>query len=340
MEQIKTPIKPNITKQKRKRIILWVLAAILAALILDYFLYPVLAPMGGHTGNRGENGIWLRYKWYFGEYTPASFDGLVNHLRDGQIKYAYCHVRFIKPDGTLKFRKAETGRKLVAELHKRLPGIKVFAWVYVGTGIGRPVVNLSDEKILKKTVAEAKWLVDECGFDGIQWDYEQCSSGDPCYPELLRQSSRVLPTGTLLGACTPMWYPQPVPRKYCWDTAYFAEVAGLCDQIAVMAYDSAMYLPRMYVALLRKQVSVVTSTVALANPNCRVLIGIPSYEAGDGITHDPQSENIRMALKGVREGLADPTTNTQTFAGVSIFAEYTTDEKEWEEYYREWVGGL
>jgi hypothetical protein len=334
-ETVITPKK----KWRKMRIFGWLLIILALLITIDYFTYPLLSPLSGRTGNIGENGIWLRYKWYFGEYTEKNFNNMTEHLRDGQIKYAYCHVRFIKPDGTLQFRYAKTGRKFVTDLRKKMPGVKIYAWIYVGTGIGRPVVNLADADIMQKTVSEARWLVNNCGFDGIQWDYEVCPSGDPAYPELLRQSRRILPKGTLLGACTPMWYPKPIPRKYCWDTEYFTEIAKYCDQIAVMGYDSAIYLPRAYAGHLSKQVTLITNTVAAANQNCKVMIGVPTYDGGEygPTSHHGHAENLRVAIKGVREGIANKKTKLSAFNGISIFADYTTDEDEWSDYYRYWL---
>jgi hypothetical protein len=41
-----------------------------------------------------------------------------------------------------------------------------------------------------------------------------------------------------------------------------------------------------------------------------------------------------MALKGVREGLTDAD---KSFAGVAIFADYTTQADEWKVYRELWV---
>jgi hypothetical protein len=47
------------------------LALVVSLLAADFALYPHLAPVGGRSANHGENGLWLRYHWYFGgEATP------------------------------------------------------------------------------------------------------------------------------------------------------------------------------------------------------------------------------------------------------------------------------
>jgi hypothetical protein len=46
----------------------------------------------------------------------------------------------------------------------------------------------------------------------------------------------------------------------------------------------------------------------------------------------------RVALNAVRDGLAKKRTNQANFEGVAVFADYTTDNKEWNDYRRLWLG--
>jgi hypothetical protein len=133
-----------------------------------------------------------------------------------------------------------------------------------------------------------------------------------------------------------MW--APIAGWLGWSEAFFTEVAADCDQIAVMAYDSGVYLPRAYVWLVRQQVARATRAVARGNPRRRVLIGLPTYAKG-GASHHAYAENIRLAIKGVREGVADPRTDLSVFAGVAPFAEYTTQPEEWAIYLEWWLDG-
>jgi hypothetical protein len=88
--------------------------------------------------------------------------------------------------------------------------------------------------------------------------------------------------------------------------------------------------------LVRQQAIRVTRAAAKGNPQCSVVLGIPTYEKG-GFSHHAYAENIRMALKGVREGLANPNAKVSAFQGVAIFADYTTDKDEWKTYRDLWL---
>ena len=316
----------------------WFGLGILLAFVLlaaDYLVYPSLSPAVGRSGNLGENGLWLRYTWYFGGWRNADLAGLAQRLQDGQIRYAYCHVRFVDADGRLHFRKPAEARRLTSGLHRAAPAVKLLAWIYAGDLPGKGRIDLTNAAVRKTMAGEAAWLVKECGFDGVQWDYEICPDGDQGHLNLLKETRAALPKGALLSACTPMWYPVVV-GKYGWSEAYFTRVAAACDQLVVMGYDSAMILPRAYVWLMRQQTVRISRAAALGNPRGQVLIGIPSYKKG-GVTHHLRAENIRMALKGVREGIADPRTDLATFRGVAIFADYTTTEQDWRNYQALWL---
>ena len=316
-----------------KRRLAVVVSVLLLGLPADYLAYPRLAHPVGTSPNRGENGLWLGHAWYFGEQTE--WPQLAGRLQREQVRYAYFHVRDVKADGTLRYRKLDSARRLTLALHRQAPASKLLAWVYVGNRAGRGNVDLANPKVRKTLVGEAVWLVTVCGFDGVQWDYEICPSGDAGFPALLRETRAALPPGTLLSAAVPLWLPVPLGNSG-WTDADFQAVAPLCDQMDVMCYDTGLYLPRSYVWLVHQQVVHVTAAVAASNPKCRVLFGVPTYTAG-GLSHHAPAEDIRMALIGVREGMADLKAVPSVVAGVAPFADYTTQASDWKVYEQWWL---
>ncbi len=309
-----------------------VIGVLLGLLLLDYVAYPHPAHPTGRSLNRGENGLWLHSKWYSGEETDVP--ALAKRLRTEQIRYAYFHVRDVTKDGALRYHHPDVARRLVLPLHWQAPTVKLIAWVYAGNAAGRGRVDLSRPEVRRVMVREVVWLVTVCGFDGIQWDYEICPSGDADLLRLLRETRAALPPGKLLSVAVPLWLPARLGR-HGWRESDFSDVAGVCDQMAVMCYDTGLYLPRAYVWLVHQQVVHVTQASARSNPHCRVLFGIPTYRAG-GLSHHAPAENIGMALIGVREGLADSRTVPSVVAGVAPFADYTTQDSEWKTYQDWW----
>jgi hypothetical protein len=218
----------------------WPRAMLLLALLLsaDYALYPYLARPGGHPFNRGENGLWLRYRWYFGQRSDPDIRAMARRLKEYQVRYAFFHVRHLTRDGTLRYHHQAAARRLVSAVHREAPSVKVIAWIFAGNGRVGPdvgVVDLANARVRQAMTREARWLVEECGFDGVQWDYEICGDGDPDFLSLLQECRAVLPRGALLSAAVPMWLPGPF-QHWGWSDQYFTQVAATCDQMAVMCY--------------------------------------------------------------------------------------------------------
>jgi len=333
---IKNKSNPTI-HFRLKHILYWIPAIALllfALLAADYFLYPRFSKIGGRSFNTGQNASWLDDSWYRGNATENPKQ-LIKQLKQHQIRDAYFHVRYIKKDGTLRFRNAASARHLTDAMHRGAPGINNIAWIYIGNERGLTGVDIGNVQVRKTIVQQIIWLTDKCGFDGVQLDYEICQDGDANFLALLTETRKALPKGKLLSVATPMCLLPPF-RKFGWSEKYFSQVAANCDQMAVMCYDSGVYWPRLYVWLVRQQAIRVTQATAKGNPQCRVVLGIPTYEKG-GLSHHPYAENIRMALKGVREGLNDPNAQLSAFDGVAIFGDYTTDANEWQIYRKLWL---
>ena len=70
-----------------------------------------------------------------------------------------------------------------------------------------------------------------------------------------------------------------------------------------------------------------------------MLLGLPTYDNRTR-SHYPSVENLRLALKGVREGLTNPHAVPAAFAGVALFADYTTSPEEWRQYDKLWLAGF
>jgi hypothetical protein len=318
---------------RRRKAILVGFAAALALSVADYWIYPRISKPSGRVVNRGENALWLRYTWAFGERSPDDAARLAERLESHGIRDAYFHVRSILPDGSLKYR----GRLRTEELNRRMellaPKVRRIAWIYAGNPQGLGAVDLARSEVRRQMADEAEWLVKEGGLDGVQWDYEICPDGDQNLLRLLEETRKVLPSEAFLGAAVPGGYPPPL-SGFGWSPGYFGEVAKRCDGVAIMAYDSAAYLPRAYVGWITQQTILVTRAVAAANPHCRVILGVPTY--GDGTpSHNPHAENLRLALLGVRNGLANGA-DLAVWQGVGLFADYTTDENEWRTFDELW----
>lgn len=304
----------------------------LALLAGDFFLYPQLCGISGHSGNTGKNGLWLRYSWYFGKKSAQEELETGKLLRDNQIKYAYFHVLDVTKDGNLRHQKLAEGKRLVQRFHQLAPDTKVIAWVSAGDYYPAHGTDLEKPQVIANMLACMKWLVNDVGFDGIQWDYEPCKNESEGFINLLRQTKAAMPQGKILSVAAPIYY--PLPFLWFWSESYSSDVIKNCDQLAIMGYDSGFYTPRAYEWLMSQQLPLLTKIIAQSNPNCRLMMGVPTYGRDYLQSH---SETLTMALLGLRKGMENPATDKTYFDGVAPFADYTTDENEWETYRELWL---
>jgi hypothetical protein len=251
-------------------------------------------------------------------------------LQDNGFKYFFFHVRGAGKSGGLLHDYMDRAKRLNEIVEAAAPKVERIAWIYGGNEAGEGSVDLSSPGTKEALVATANRLIDEGNFEGVQWDYEICPDGDRDFIELLKMSRKALPEGTFIGVCSPTNYGWPL-SGFGWSPGYFREVAGLCDQIALMIYDTGMVHPRLYASHVRRQAVILKD--ALSGMDCRVLFGLASYGPGFR-SHNPRAENLRIGIHATRRTLED--IDFPNFEGISIFADYTTDEDEWIQYHDEW----
>ncbi len=306
-------------------------ACVALGLLLDYALYP-LGQTSSPRFDTDQNGAYLSFDFAQGKATETSVQ-LAARMQSEGFRDLYFHVRYIGQSGRLRFDIHQNVRPLNAQLKAANPKLRRFAWVYVGNERAITGVDISRSEIRGRIAGECAKLIAD-GFDGIHLDYEICSDGDADFL-LLLDAVRAKTQNRPLSVATPMWLPAPL-GAYGWSETYFAQVGAKCDQIVVMAYDSGLYFPRHYSWLLRKQC--VRVPRSLAKTNCRVLIGVPSYEDG-GLSHHLHAENLRVALRAVREGL-EGNAHANRVDGVALFADYSMDKSEWKTWRRDWQSRL
>lgn len=311
-----------------RRRLRWVGSGLLILVLIafiDYWCFPYGGKVPGRPEPGSDNGLWLRYKWYFGDYGKAEITSLGRRLEQDRIGYAYFHVRNIDRYGKLVHRRAPTARVLNDSMERAAPSVQRIAWIFAGNRAADGLVDWSRRDVRRAMVAEAVWLVRDCGFDGVQWDCEIAPRRDPGLIALIEETRAALGKGPFIGFAAPMWLPA---FGLGWDDGSFRDIAKVCDQIAVMAYDTGAYFPRAYSSLVAAQRDRIGQ--ALSGTRCRLIVGVPTY--GPGLpSHNTRAENLANALRGVRMGKAP-------IEGVALFADYTTDRSEWNTYRTVWLG--
>jgi spore germination protein YaaH len=219
--------------------------------------------------------------------------------------------------------------------------MKVLPWVGgLRVGYRRARVGSLDLGNLaqrQRIVAECRGLVDE-GFDGVHVNVEPVNNGNVEFLALLRALRTAVGERALLSVSTirPAPVGLPMAPNFVWTLDYYVRVGLLVDQVAVMAYDTALPTPALYRRYVSYSASAVTRALAEARARARVVMGVPTYDE-TGLMHRAAVENPENALLGVVAGLRG-VGGGGTFEGVALYAGWTTDASEWALYDRVWRG--
>jgi hypothetical protein len=68
-----------------------------------------------------------------------------------------------------------------------------------------------------------------------------------------------------------------------------------------------------------------------------VLLGVPDYDDAGVSYHHPEVEDLANGLAGVHAGLEDRKPLPSYYAGVAIYSEWETDDREWRVFAEEFL---
>ena len=289
---------------------------------------------GRHS--RARNAIWLQHGWLGDDAwfstngglerreqfrEPERIAALASRLRDGCITDVFPHLCPAGEDGRVASHDAAQVERFLDALG---PPFRVLPWV---GGARDGTARIEDRAWRAAFVASARELLERHPrLAGVHVNIEPCPDGDPSFLALLDELRGALPAGKLLSVAA---YPPPTvwhrfPDVH-WGERYFGEVTRRSDQVAVMAYDTALVQQKVY----RWLVSAWTREVLTWSRGADVLIGVPTYEDAGSGWHDPEVESLRNALLGVHAALGGRDALPERYQGLAIYCEWETDDEEW-----------
>jgi hypothetical protein len=314
------------------------LAVLAGVALLVYFAFAPVGDTAPHPFNHDRNAVWLEHRWLERRQPEQDVEALLTRLRARGVGYVYPHVIPFDAAGKLPPHDREQMRAFLAAARRVAPDLRVLPWIgglRKGYKRQRPgTVELGDLTQRQRMVAEARGLVDE-GFDGVHLNVEPVDDGNDEYLALLR-ALRTAVGGRVLSVAAIRPAPVGLPRapNFAWSPDYYGRVAGIVDQIVIMAYDTALPTASLYRRYVRWATRSVAGALDASGSDARVLMGVPTYEPF-GFMHRRGVETPENALAGVVAGLRGLGAGG-TFEGVALYAEWTTDEAEWAAYERRW----
>jgi hypothetical protein len=342
-----------ISHPRLRRLAIGLLIALVVLISVSGFTFwrlnaTVTSYPGAHF-NQGKNAVWLEHAWVGEPHSSGEYDALAAQLAREQIRYVFAHVGPMESDGSIPNGLAPEAATLTSELHARLPGVKVLAWIgQLEVASGEPentTVNLADSHVRSGIVQTALRFVRDRGFDGVHYDIEPITNNNNHFLDLLTETRAALPDGAILSISAQKWAPNAHIADWAyglgkadawWTSYYYYKVAGYVDQLVVMAYNTAMPTENLYSLTVKQETANILTAVRQARHPPEVLIGVPTYAGNDFWFHDA-AENMGSALQGVTAGL-NSSHETAPFVGVAIYRLATTTPAEWASYERHWLG--
>jgi hypothetical protein len=291
--------------------------------------------------DRSDNGIWLRRHWMHEGPTPEDIAALVTGLRERGIRRIYPFLGPMDANGWPGWRSKkglvryvpERAGAFLAEIKRIAPDIRVMPWT--GGNLASDV-HLKDEAQRRAFVEHMRRIV-ALGADGVHLNVEPLPSWEPGFLELLREVKAAIGDRTLSIAAYPPPTPlHPFPDVH-WELPFLRDVCVAADELAVMAYDTAVTSPPVFRDLIAKWTVELAATLPPpAEGGCEWLMGVPTYDDDKGY-HRPDVETIEHSLAGILAGLGSLRV-PEHFRGVAIYASFTTDQRKWAVYERQWRG--
>jgi hypothetical protein len=295
-------------------------------------------PTAGWARSTGHDALWMGKIWAGGSYTRADFDQLTGHLRDSGVSDVYVFAGQMDSRGHLDPAGYARARSFLTAFHAALPRIRVSAWLSGVVGPGH--ISLASAATRGAIVATVAALL-RAGFSGLHYDLEPVPDGDQDYLRLLDATDALARRPAPLSVSVPKLEPLPGLRlpwqvagvgPVFWTTGYLARVASRVDQVALMAYDTAMPLRSWYGGYVARQAELALRAVP---PRVRLLIGVPCYHYSN-LAHDASAETVASAVHGVRVALTGRRARGRD-VGVALFADYSATAQDWRSYESGWV---
>lgn len=293
--------------------------------------------------NHNDNGLWASRLWLHGKASPDAVAELARQLQARGITRFY---PFLGPpnkagrpgwrkDGVIQVYDVERVRGFIQRLKKHAPQVQIIPWT---GGVLHRDIQLEDRQALEKYLNHLQTIL-QAGADGIQINVEPLPDGTAAYLVWLRAVKAVVGADKILSiAAYPPTTPlHPFPDVH-WSLPFTRDICLIADDLAVMAYDTALKDPAQYIELMATWTRDLMQTLpAPSAGGCEWTMGVPVYEDQGVAYHQPAVENIRHALRGILKGLqqAPPATH---FRGISLYASWTADREEWALYDELWRG--
>lgn len=326
---------PTWSRRCRLSVLLGValVAGMSASLATTWLWWSVDPP--ATANHRGPNALWAGHTWVGDPHTEDDFVALSQRLRVSGISDVFFHVGPLEGNGTLREDRVPYARSLLEAMRRFAPEVRSQAYLGQVERRGGGPLDLRSSRTRANIAAAAESLL-VAGFQGIHYDIEPIYPGDNHFLRLLDVTKRLVRQhGALLSVALEQIEVVPgsqrvvswvIPRYHDTTLGFLRSVADRVDQLAVMTYDTGLPLDWLYGTHSAWQTCRIGEALA---EHVIVFIGVPTHEEGSFWGFHPSAENERSGIRGVQKGLACLDDKGARRVGIAVFADWTTDEAEW-----------
>lgn len=235
----------------------------------------------------------------------------LNNLRENNLKYLFVDIGHISLQG-----KIETPEE---EIIKFIESVDKFEKVnnYQFTVLPYTEIILDkysfSEDFQTNLIKEHNHLIN-LGFDGVFIDIEKIPFNERSnFLSFINDLEKSIPKNSKLAIYAGHLNNEN-KNEWEWDANLYAKLSNKADLIIMPAYDTSFKHESSYQSYIDSQLKKLDN---IKSTKAKFLLGIP--------THKPDPETIENSL-AIYNNYKNPNTN---IIGVSIFAEWTMDDKEW-----------
>ncbi len=301
------------------------------------------------------NALWVGEEWTYETRTDDDMDQFVAHLRRHEIGTVYARISDLNFDGSWTGRpdmqnQFEEVRPEVTRFAQQFkaayPDVQLYGVIGVQADLAASGYRLDEDRVQRVITDFSTQIVGSLGYDGVMLNIDPVWDGDDNFLAILRRVRGAIGDEKLLAIATPPdWTPLnadvPTPSLIApgtvWDATYKQRIALIQpDQIVIRAYNSYLDNANDYTEWMAYQVQAYIEAIAPLEIGTNLIFGIPTYDDLPP-AHDVAVENVASALNGIRRGLNAAGEAGAVVQGVAIYANWTTEPVEWEQFKAQWV---
>ncbi len=304
------------------------------------------------------NAVWCQSLFLRG-YQPSTMAALTEEdltrfcdtLNRNRIKYAYLFAGPYDTNGLLPtYAFSSTARASIEKIKENCPEVTLMPWV---GGIVNKTVFVDESQWVSNAIHDTARLLTTLGLNGVHVNFEFFTHriSDEFFPGLrgiedygkyevqfFKELRLALPRA-FISTVVVSTAPQTKPWKRKNTFEEIRQMSELVNQIAILCYDTSISNQLVFQECYRRQLGDIKLWKNEQNVATEFLFGIGTFVNKEELWRfrELKIENISNTLRTLKHAMAESSDGTNLIDGLAIFAEWTTDEREWADLRQHWI---